>query len=184
MDFGIRVKVGNYQILKFSKSLSKKEVKELRDKERVPFEVRQYLQRATLPFIKVSTLSGSWAVEFVIGTTMYNALDELHVVHDAEGNYQLMGNEKTNTEAIFVGMFADTTTVGDFEYLTSKQRLLSEYLTRASKARNREADKGKTDEELANESEEAVQEVIDKEKHSATIIEMGEQLKKDETSKV
>ena len=174
MEFGKKVRVGNYQILKFTKSLPKAEVKKLRDMVNIPLDVRPYLQRSSLPYIKVSTVSGSWAVEFVIGTTMYDALDNLHVVHDAEGNHQLMGVEAHNTEAIFVGMFADTTTVGDFEYMVAKQKLLSEYLDRASKKLNEKQAAGKSDEELKEESEKAAQEVLDKDKHASTIIDMGE----------
>lgn len=180
MEFGKKVRVGNYQILKFTKSLSKAEVKKLRDMINIPPEVRPYLQRASLPYIKVSTVSGSWAVEFVMGTTMYDALDNLHVVHDAEWNYQLMGNEEKNTEAIFVGMFADTTTVGDFEYMVAKQKLLSEYLDRASKKLNEKQDAGKSEEELKEENEKAAQEVLVKDKHASTILDMGEYIKQEE----
>lgn len=180
MDFGVKVKVGNYQILKFSKSLSKSEAKKLREMEKVPADVQKHLQRASLPFIKVSTLSGSWAVEFVIGTTMYGALDELHVVHDASGNYMLMGNEKKNAEAMFVAMLADTTTVGDFEYQAAKQKLLSEYLDRASKKLHEKADAGKSEDDLKEESEKAVEDVIKRGKHGELIVKMGEELKKED----
>lgn len=180
MDFGVKVKVGNYQIVKFSKSLSKSEAKKLRSIDKIPADVQKHLQRASLPFIKVSTVSGSWAVEFVIGTTMYEALDELHVVHDAAGNHTLMGNEKTNAEAIFAAMLADTTTVGDFEYQTAKQKLLKEYLDRASKKLNEKADAGKSEDDLKKESEEAVEQVIERDKHGEMIVSMGKELKKEE----
>lgn len=179
MDFGVKVKVGNYKILKYAKSLSKQEVKNLRNAANIPAYIQKHLQRASLPYIKVSTITDSWAVEFVIGTTMYDALDELHVVHDAAGNHQLMGVEAHNTEAIFCAMFADTTTVGDFEYMVAKQKLLSEYLERAGKKLNEKQDAGKSEAELKEESDKAAQEVLDDEKNATMLKEMAEELKKE-----
>ncbi len=180
LEFGKKVIVGNYYVLKYGKNLSKSELKELRSKDRVPREVRDCLQRRTLPYIKVGTTSGSWAVEFVMGTTMYNALDALHVVVDDEGIRQLYGVEKKNTEAIFVSMMADTTTVGDYEYQVAKMKLLSEYLNRASKKKNEEADAGKSEDELKKESEDAVQEVIDRDNAKTVLLHAAEEIKKGE----
>ena len=44
---------------------------------------------------------------------------------------------------------------------------------------NAAADEGKTEEQLRKESDEAVQEVIDRDKHAETILEMAEQIKKE-----
>lgn len=180
LEFGKKVKVGNFNILKFSKSLSKSELRKLRSAEKIPAEVQKYLNRASLPYIKVSTLSESWSVEFVCGTVMFNALNALNVVMDGDGNRQLYGVEAKNTEAILVAMFADTTTIGDFEYQAGKQKLLTEYLARASKAANEKADEGKTDEELEKESGDAVQDVIDRDEHACMILDMAGQIKKEE----
>ena len=121
----------------------------------------------------MSTASGSWGVEFVIGTTMYEAIDSMKVVMDADGNRMAYGIEGKNMEAMFVAMFADTTVVGDFEYQVAKQKLLSEYLDRASKARNAKADEGKTEEQKAKESEEAAQEVLEASEHKAMVLDMA-----------
>lgn len=134
MEFGKKVKVGNFYLLKYSKSLSSKELSKLRDAADVPAEVRKYLSRGSLPYIKVSTVTDSWSVEFVMGMNMFNVLDGVKVVHDGEGVYQLYGTEERNVHALLVGMFADTTTLGDIEYNVAKQKLLSEYVDRASKA--------------------------------------------------
>lgn len=180
LEFGKKVKVGNFNILKYSRSLSKSEMKRLRSAAQIPEEVQKHLERSSLPYIKVSTLSDSWSVEFVCGTTMYNALDSLTIVMDGDGNRQLYGVEAKNTEAIFVAMFADTTTLGDFDYQVAKQKLLSEYLERASKAANEKADEGKSEEEIAKESEDAVQDIIDRDNHAEMILDMAEQVKKEE----
>lgn len=134
MEFGKKVKVGNFYLLKYSKSLSSKELSKLRDAADVPAEVRKYLSRGSLPYIKASTVTDSWSVEFVIGMNMFNVLDGVKVVHDGEGVYQLYGTEERNVHALLVSMFADTTTLGDVEYNVAKQKLLSEYIDRASKA--------------------------------------------------
>jgi hypothetical protein len=181
LEFGKKVSVGNYVILKYSKNLSKSEVQKLRESEKAPRDAFKYLSRGTLPYIKVSTVSGSWAVEFVIGTPMYEALDNLHIVMDDEGARQLYGVEKKNTEAIFVSMLADTTTVGDYEYKVAKMKLLSEYLERASKKRNEQEDAGKSEEEQCKESEEAVQQELDKTEYADTLNKVGEKIKEAES---
>ncbi len=176
MDFGKKTKCGNFYILKYSKSLSKAELKKLRDASGIPADVQKHLQRGALPYIKVATVSDSWAVEFVYGTTMFNAIDELPVNNLNE----VRGLAKQNAEALFVTMYADTSTIGDEEYRKAKVKIMEEYLDRASKAANEAADAGKSEEELQKESEEAVQEVIDKERQAQTILEMGEEIKKEE----
>ncbi len=181
VEFGKKVKCGNFYILKHTKSLTKNEVKLLRSANKVPADVQKHLDRATLPYIKVATVTDSWSVDFVIGTSMYDAFNSLNVVVDGEGNRMLYGTEAKNAEATIVAMFADTTTVGDFEYQVEKQKLLTAYLERASKKMNEQADEGKSEEELAKESDDAVQEVIDRDKHAATILEMGEQIAKEES---
>lgn len=173
LEFGRPVAVGNYTVTKINRTLSGRQVKALRMQSNVPEEAAKWLERAKLPYIKVSTSSGSWSVEFVIGTTMYNAIDSVNVVMDADGNRMVVGTEGRNMEAIFVAMLADTTTVGDFEYQVAKQKLLQEYLDRASKARNAKSDEGKTDEELAKENDEAAQEVLDSSERKAMVLDMA-----------
>lgn len=180
LEYGVRVRVGNFYYLKYAKSLTKKEMAELRKGDNVPEDVRKRLQRASLPYIKVSTVTGSWSVEFVVGTMMYDALDALRVVMDDEGVRQLCGTEKKNTEAIFVAMLADTATVGDFEYQKAKQKLLSEYLDRAGRKLNEKQDAGKTEEELSKENEKAIEEVVDNEDIKSAVLDMGSHIVKEE----
>lgn len=181
LEFGKKVQCGNYYILKKSKSLSKAEVTKLRKVQGIPAEIQKHLQRASLPYIKVSTVTDSWSVEFVIGMTMYQLIDDCHVVFDGDGNRLLAGEEKNTYENIFVQMMTDTTLIGDKEYRLGKLKLQQEYLDRASKAMNEAADAGKTEEQLRKESEEAIDEVMERDKHAATILEMGEQVKKEES---
>ncbi len=174
MDYGKKIKCGNFYILKFAKSLSKAELKKLRDAAGIPVDVQKHLQRGALPYIKVATVSDSWAVEFVCGTTMFNAIDELSV---ADGRVDGVAGQ--NAEATFVVMYADTSTIGDEEYRKAKVKLMGEYLDRAGKAANEAADAGKSEEELQRESEEAVQEVIDEGKYAETLLDMADEIKKE-----
>ena len=58
-------------------------------------------------------------------------------------------------------------------------KLQKEYLEREAAKRNEAEDAGKTEEQLRKESEDAVQEVIDRDKHADTLLEMAEQIKKE-----
>lgn len=172
--------VGNYTITKITKSLSRKQVKELRRISGIPEDIQKHLERASLPYIKVQTASGSWGVEYVIGTSMYNALDDVNVAVDSDGVRQLWGVERKNVEAMFVAMLADTTTVGDYEYQVAKQKLLQEYLDRASRRLNDIADNGKGDEVLAKENDDAAQEVLEASENKAMVMDMAGRIVKDE----
>ena len=77
MDFGKKLYCGNFVVTKKSRSLSKHELKELRDKEGIREDVRKHLTRGSLPYICVETVGGGWKVEFGIGTTMFEAIDAL-----------------------------------------------------------------------------------------------------------
>ena len=44
LEFGKKVQVGNYYILKYSKSLSKAEVKRLRSAQNIPADIQKHLQ--------------------------------------------------------------------------------------------------------------------------------------------
>lgn len=180
LEFGKKVACGNYYILKKSKSLSKTELKKLREAQGIPPEVQKQLQRGSLPYIKVATMTDSWSVEFVAGMTMYAFIDTCKVVCDADGNRQLYGEEKNLMENIFIQMMADTTIVGDKEFRLGKLRLQKEFFEREVKRRNEESDKGKTEEVLIKESTDAVQEIIDRDNHAAKLLEIGNEAIKEE----
>ena len=176
LPFGKTIKTRHFTVLKFSKSLSKKEVASLR--EDIPAEIKKNLQRGSLPFIKIANISGTWGVEYSIGTSMYAALDECVPV-SVGGNYEFSKDDGNIIEAFAQLMYADTSLPGDAEYTAGKLKLRDEYLAREAARRNAADDKGKTEEQLRNESDEAVQEVIDRDKHAETILEMAEQIKKE-----
>ena len=168
-------------MVKYAKGLGEKELSRLSNASGIPRKVQRHLSNGrTLPFIKVGTISGSWSVEYIMGTSMYDAIDALRVVMDETGERQLYGVEAKNAEAMFVAMFADTTVVGDYEYQVAKQKLLSEYLDRAGKELNKKADAGKSDEELRKENEAAVEETAARETHANTLLDMAEEIMRKE----
>ena len=93
MDFGKKLYCGNFVVTKKSRSLSKQELKELRDKEGIRDDVRKHLTRGSLPYICVETVGGGWKVEFGIGTTMFEAIDALGMVRDEKGDWRTHGTE-------------------------------------------------------------------------------------------
>lgn len=176
LPFGKTIKTRHFTVLKFSKSLSKKEVSSLR--EDIPADIKKHLQRGSLPFIKIADIACTWGIEYSIGTSMYASLDECVPV--AVGDHYEFSKDNGNIiEAFAQLMYADTSLPGDAEYTAGKLKLRDEYIAREAARRNAAADKGKTEEQLRKESDEAVQEVVDRDKHADTLLDMAEQIKKE-----
>lgn len=130
MDFGKKVYCGNFVIVKKTRSLSKREMKKLRDEDGVPADVRKHLTRGSVPYMRVEAVGGSWAVEYGVGTSMFGALDALGVAYGDDGVLRVSGAEGANAAYLFAVMYADATVVGDIEYQRAKVELLDAYLKR------------------------------------------------------
>ena len=176
LPFGKTIKTRHFTVLKFSKSLSKKEVASLR--KDIPAEIKKHLQRGSLPFIKIADIAGTWGVEYSIGTSMYAALDVCIPVVVGD-HYEFSKDDENFIEASAHLMYVDTSFPGDAEYTSGKLKLRDEYIAREAARRNAASDNGKTEEQIRKESDEAVQEVIDRDKHAETILGMAEQIKKE-----
>lgn len=135
MDFGKKICVGNFVMMKKTHALSKSEMKALRDLEKIPEDKRKILSRGTVPYIRISDVGGGWILEVSLEHTMFDALDALTVVRADDGRWTVPGIEGKNVVAILTGMFVDTTIVGDMEYQKEKLRVMSAYLERATKER-------------------------------------------------
>lgn len=133
MDYGKKISVGNFIVVKKAKSLSKKDINILRNDAGIPMGMRKHLTRGQLPYMRVECVGGGWAVEFGFEQTMFSALDELPVDRDESGNLRIRGTQEENVKALFIAMMANTTIVGDEEYQRDKIRALDEYLKRHSK---------------------------------------------------
>lgn len=135
MEFGKKIFVGNFVLMKKTRALSKREMKALRDLEKIPEDKRKILSRGTVPYIRVSDVGGGWSLEVSLEHTMFDALDALTIVRADDGRLTVPGIEGKNAEAVLTGMFVDTTIVGDMEYQEEKLRVMSAYLERVSKER-------------------------------------------------
>lgn len=165
LELGKIYRAGNFIIKKFTRTLTSKQMQELRDNMNTSREVQKKLQRNGLPFIKASTVSGSWSVEWVFGMSLFDAIDEMPVNENGE----FFGVGFDNLTMILTCMFADTSVVGDMEYMSKKQELMHEYFKRAAK-------KGEMTEEEIKESEEAADEVLRNEQHKETLLKMGKEV--------
>lgn len=135
MEFGKKIFVGNFVLMKKTRALSKREMKALRDLEKIPEDKRKILSRGTVPYIRVSDVGGGWSLEVSLEHTMFDAVDALTIVRADDGRLTVPGIEGKNAEAVLTGMFVDTTIVGDMEYQKEKLRVMSAYLERVSKER-------------------------------------------------
>lgn len=165
MNYGIKVQVGNFCMQKKQVHLSKKEIRqyycELPESPGLR-AMQKDIQRAGLPYIEVSTISGSWKVMFAVSETMFHVLDALTVVKE-DGQYVVGGPEKGNIEALFVLMYANCSIVGDAEYQKAKAESFDAYIKRMT-AKQMETDNAKGDDELCKESEEAVDDVMERDR--------------------
>lgn len=132
MEFGKKVYVGNYVMIKKMKTLSKADMKKLRAELKTNEKGRRHLSRGGLPYIHIENVGGGWELSIGIGMTMFDALDELTVARDARGDLRVVGDEGRNAEAIVTGMFVDTTIVGDAEYQTAKVKAMFDFIKRCS----------------------------------------------------
>lgn len=165
LEFGKIYRAGNFVIKKFTRTLTAKQMQELRGNTNIPREVQKKLQRNGLPFIKASTVSGSWSIEWAFGMSFFQAIDEMPVNENGE----FFGAGLDNLTMILTCMFADTSVVGDMEYMSKKQKFMHEYFKRAAK-------KGEMTEEEIKESEEAADEVLRNEQHKETLLKMGKEV--------
>ena len=159
---------GNFIIKKFTRTLTKKQMRQLYNEMNLLKDIQKELQREGLQFIKASTISGSWSVEWVFGMSFFKAIDEIPVNENGE----FYGTALDNLTMILTCMFADTSVVGDMAYMAEKQKLMYTYFDRMAK-------NGDPTEEEIKESEEASDEVLKNEEHKATLINMAKEAEND-----
>lgn len=131
IDFGKKVYSGNFLIMKKVKTLSKKEMARLREMNGTNKEICKKLSRSGLPYIRVETIGGDWAVEFMLGSTAYDAIEALDVKKDGRGDWRVTGVDGENSKFVFTSMYMDTSVVGDEQYQADKCKALTAYLKRS-----------------------------------------------------
>lgn len=132
LPFGKRVSCGNFYVLKHTRALGRKELKELRARSGTPGDVRKRLRRGVLPCITVGTTSDSWRVEFSCVMEAYRAIDGIPVTVGPDGKWAYGEEDGEALAAIISGWFAYTSTVGDEEYRAEVLKALWGYIGRAS----------------------------------------------------
>ena len=165
LEFGKIYRAGNFVIKKFTRTLTSKQLRQLREENKIPREDQRKLQRIGLPFIKASTISGSWSVEWAFGMSFFDAINEMPVNEKGE----FYGTALENLSMILVSIFTDTSVVGDMEYMVEKQKLMHKYFFR-------KVDKGEPTLEEVKESEEAADEVLSNEEHKETLLKMAKEV--------
>ena len=122
MDFGKSYRIGNFEVVKLSRSLKKSELKMLRDEAKVPEELRKHLTRGSLPYVKVRAISGIWAIEWSAGTAMFNLFDGC------------LGSDETDVLEGLKGwvsrMYSLCSIVGDRQMNADLTKALSDFLGR------------------------------------------------------
>lgn len=131
MDFGKSYRIGNFEVVKLSRSLKKSELKMLRDERQVPEELRKHLTRGSLPYIKVRAISGIWAIEWSVGTAMFNLFDGCFGSAGRTGN---AGSDETDVleglKGMVSRMYSLCSIVGDKQMNIDLTKALSDFLER------------------------------------------------------
>lgn len=165
LPFGKKVQVGNFTVLKFTKTLTKNQLKQLRDDKGIHPDVQKQLSRAGLPFIKVEAISQIWAVEFCCNTGVYMFIDRvlpLAIVAEQEGRAPEF--ESIADFAHLFGMWmTDTCVQGDSIYYADKGNALKALIERQKASMSENDDK-------------ALKEVQEAENAKASIVEMANKL--------
>lgn len=169
LPFGRKIQVGNYTVLKYTKTLTKQQLKSIREDKNIHPEVKRQLTRNGLPYIKVEAISMIWSVEFCCNTGVYLHLDRVLPLA------LLAAQEKRKPEyeslADFAHLFGmwmtDTTVQGDTIYYNDKGNALKALIERQTASRK----KAETPEEKA-EDDKVLEEVKAAEEAKAVIVDM------------
>jgi hypothetical protein len=123
MEFGKKLRVGNFEFLKYSKTVNGKDEKGRRVK-------------ASIPYIRMSAISGSFAAEWQAGQPMYLLLDGYEIENRADNMGMLVV-----TNLMYVGNNLDA------EFQVSVLRAAGELIERQEGEVSEEEDKKIVDEE-------------------------------------
>ena len=174
LPFGKKIQVGNYTVLKYTKSLTKNQLKQIRDSEDIHPDVRKNLSRSGLPYIKVEAISQIWAIEFCCNTGVYLFIDRVlpqALIAEQEGR-----KPEFESMADFAHLFGmwmtDTCVQGDSIYYADKGKALQALIERQKAiSGNKE-----TPEEKAADDK-VLEEVKKDEENKATIVDMANHIK-------
>ena len=177
LPFGKKIQVGNYTVLKYTKTLTKNQLKQIRESKDIAPEVQKQLSRAGLPYIKVEAISQIWAIEFCCNTGVYLFIDRvLPLALLAEQEKRKPEFESIADFAHLFGMWmTDTCVQGDSIYYADKGNALKALIERQKASANKE----ETPEEKA-EDDKILEEVKADEEAKANIIDMAQHVKEEQ----
>lgn len=174
LPFGKKILVGNFTVLKYTRTLPKKQLQQLRDSENIHPDVRKKLTRSGLPYIKVEAVSQIWAIEFCCNTAVFSYLDNYLPLALAavEAGVELKENSLTDIMHVFGMWMTDTCVWGDSQYIEAKANAVNDLMNRqrAIKANAESAEEKEADDKV-------LEEVKDSEDAKAAIIEMAQHAK-------
>lgn len=175
LPFGKKIQIGNYTVLKYVKTLTKNQLKNLRDEKNIPQEVRKQLTRTGLPYIKVEAISQLWSVEFCCNTAVFIYIDRVlsqAIVADQAGR-KLDRDSVADFAHLFGMWMTDTCVMGDSIYLQDKANALQALLDRQKSARQETEEEKAADDQILGEMQK-------EEEAKAAIIDMAENVRKEE----
>ena len=177
LPFGKKIQVGNYTVLKYTKTLTKNQLKQIRESKDIAPEVQKQLSRAGLPYIKVEAISQIWAIEFCCNTGVYLFIDRvLPLALLAEQEKRKPEFESIADFAHLFGMWmTDTCVQGDSIYYADKGNALKALIERQKASANKE----ETPEEKADDDK-VLDEVKKDEEAKATIVDMAQHVKEEQ----
>lgn len=129
MDFGKKYRVGNFEMMKLSRSLTKKETKQLRIEADIPESIQKYLTRGSLPYIKVRTISGIWSLEWSVGMVMFSIMDGVNFA-DLEQTDAL--------KSLLTRFYSITSVLGDAQMERDIQNAITGFLERVQATKDNE----------------------------------------------
>lgn len=129
MDFGKKYRVGNFEMMKLSRSLTKKETKQLRIEADIPESIQKYLTRGSLPYIKVRTISGIWSLEWSVGMVMFSIMDGVNFT-DLEQTDAL--------KSLLTRFYSITSVLGDAQMERDIQNAITGFLERVKATKDNE----------------------------------------------
>lgn len=176
LPFGKKIQVGNYTVLKYTKTLTKNQLKQIRESKDIAPEVQKQLSRAGLPYIKVEAISQIWEIEFCCNTGVYLFIDRvLPLALLAEQEKRKPEFESIADFAHLFGLWmTDTCVQGDSIYYADKGNALKALIERQKASANKE----ETPEEKA-EDDKILEEVKADEEAKANIIDMAQNINKE-----
>lgn len=125
IPFGKKLRAGNFYVLKLTKSISGRELKQWRTAKGVPEEIQRTLGRSGLPCIKVSSVSENWSIELACTHRMYMFIDSMPMEAGVFTN-----DAAASLENLFTMWYTDTCLLGDKGYIEDKGNALKAFMNR------------------------------------------------------